>query len=310
MKQIFVNLKRFDVPRNLGGICQMDEPKRWAEWVMDEMIRYGLGERSDIKLAVFMPESLIITAVERLNSYPKEKTMSISMGCQGVYREDVKPGGNFGAFTTNRPAAAAKAIGCSWSIIGHSEERKDKLDIIRRYDPMCDSDERRRMEASAVVSGIINEELRCALEAGLNALVCIGETSEEKGDGSFEEQKPHIMSVLKKQIEQSLFNLSPKQLLHNVVIGYEPVWAIGPGKTPPGPEYIAFVSRYIKDVIKEAFGIDIPVVYGGGLKEDNAADIATVKSIDGGLVALTRFTGQVAFEPSGLKAIIDKYIGL
>lgn len=55
-------------------------------------------------------------------------------GCAGVFREDVEPGGNFGAFTTNKPAAALKAIGCSWVVVGHSEERKDKLSFLKMYD--------------------------------------------------------------------------------------------------------------------------------------------------------------------------------
>ena len=91
------------------------------------------------------------------------------------------------------------------------------------------------------------------------------------------------------------------------VIGYEPIWAIGPGKTPPGKEYISFVSACIKGVTKEHFGMNIPVVYGGGLKEANAAMIASINTIDGGLVALTTFTIPPAFEPKALKHIIDAY---
>ena len=69
------------------------------------------------------------------------------------------------------------------------------------------------------------------------------------------------------------------------------------------------MSAYIKSACMELFGFEPPVVYGGGLKEENAAMIAGIKTIDGGLVALTRFTGDIGFEPEGLKKIIEKYLG-
>ena len=84
--------------------------------------------------------------------------------------------------------------------------------------------------------------------------------------------------------------------------------SIGPGKTPPGEAYISFVSAYIKQIIRENFSINASVVYGGGLKEENAGMIAVIETIDGGLVALTRFTGQIGFDVAGLKGIVDKYL--
>lgn len=307
MKRIFVNLKRFDVPKAFGGICPIDDPKAWIQWVMDESVKNGFGTMKDTEVVFLLPESLIISAMERLKGYSKQDVERIYIGCQGVYREDVKPDGNFGAFTTNRPAAAVKAIGCTWTIIGHSEERRDKLGIIERFEPACQRDDDLHLRAMATVNGIINDEVHCALEDGLNVLLCIGEMAEEKGEGTFEEQKPRIKAVLNAQLEQSLRDVPAQELQGRVTIGYEPIWAIGPGRIPPSQEYIAFVSAYIKSVTKEMFGFELPVVYGGGLKEENAAMIAGIDSIDGGLVALTRFTGDIAFEPQGLKAIIDKY---
>jgi len=92
------------------------------------------------------------------------------------------------------------------------------------------------------------------------------------------------------------------------VIGYEPVWAIGPGKTPPGKEYISFVSSFIKEVIQDELGFDPVVVYGGGLKVENAGMLSSIETVGGGLVALTRFTGEIGFEVEGLKRIIEEYI--
>lgn len=308
MKQIFVNLKRFDVPKNLGGICNLDNPKKWIEWVMDESIKLGLGKLKGIGVTYLLPEALIIPAMEKINTYSEDERETINIGCQGVFREDVRPGGNFGAFTTNFPAAAAKAIGCSWTIIGHSEERKDKLGIISAYEPQFMQTEDLRKKASKAVNAIINQEVQCAFNAGINVLLCVGETAEEKGEGSFEEQKQRIKDVLKEQLEIGLKGFDGNDINNSVVIGYEPIWAIGPGKIPPDAEYISFVSKYIKETFKELYNKDVTVVYGGGLKEENAGMISKIDTIGGGLVALTKFTGDIAFEPEGLKNIINKYL--
>jgi triosephosphate isomerase (TIM) len=92
-----------------------------------------------------------------------------------------------------------------------------------------------------------------------------------------------------------------------LVIGYEPIWAIGPGKLPPGQEYIAFVSTLIKKVALKNCDLDLAVVYGGGLKEENAAMISSIPNIDGGLVGLTRFSGEIGFDVDGLAKIIENY---
>jgi triosephosphate isomerase len=307
VKDIFINLKRFDVPRSKGGICPKDNPKEWIEWVIEESINNKLGVLEDITVSYLLPESLLIPAIEKLNSYSEEETKNISIGSQGVYREDVNPKGNFGAFTTNLPAACAKGMGASWSIIGHSEERKDKLGIIESYEPEYNSQDDLRVRAQKAVNTLINKEVKCALEQNINVLLCVGETSEERGEGTFEEQKPRIKQVLKSQLELCLDNNVDNLEDNKIVIGYEPIWAIGPGKTPPGKDYIAFVSSYIKEVVKDKYGFDIPVVYGGGLKEENAEMIASIDTIDGGLVALTKFVQPIAFEPEGLKNIIMKY---
>ncbi len=308
MREIFVNLKRFDVPKSLGGICPLDNPKEWIEWVVDESVKHGLGKLEDIRLTYLLPEALLIPAMEKLASYTAEETSNLHIGCQGVFRENVMPGGNFGAFTTNLPAAAAKNMGCSWSIIAHSEERKDKLGIIGAFEPAYNEDETLRKKAMTALNNLINQEVLCALDAGLDVLLCVGETAEERGGGTFEEQKPRIEAVLKAQLEAGLKGVENKLGDRKIVIGYEPIWAIGPGKTPPDGEYIGFVSSYIKSVVREMYDKDIIVVYGGGLKEENAGMISNIETIGGGLVALTKFTQPIAFEPEGLAKIIQKYV--
>ncbi|HBW34150.1 triose-phosphate isomerase [Desulfosporosinus sp. BICA1-9] len=308
MKQIFINFKRFDVPKSLGGVCPYEKGDEWIEWILDECINYEIGKLEGVLISFMFPESLIVSAVKRLQTYPEADRKAIAVGCQGVYREDVVVGGNFGAFSTNRPAVIAKSLNCSWTMIGHSEERKDKMGIIITYDPKSLDSNLGRQTVKAAVDTILNQELKCAINRGLKVLFCIGETAEDKGDGDFVQQKPRIKAVLKEQLLNVLTGFDKAQLDGNLVIGYEPIWAIGPGKTPPGSEYIAFVSAYIKEIIAKEFNFVPPVVYGGGLKEENAGLISKIDTIDGGLVALTRFTGEIGFYPEELKKIISKYL--
>ena len=307
MVEIFVNLKRFEVPKKMGGVCPDQDPEAWISRVIRESVELGLGKAEDVVVIYLVPEALIISAMKEVEEYPDSDRRSIRVGCQGVFRENVKKGRNFGAFTTNFPAAAARNLGCYWSIIGHSEERKDKLEVIAAYDHRVEEEEAEFLKARAAVNGIVNMEVISALESGINVLVCIGEMEKERGGGNFKEQKPRIEKVLRDQIKQSLKGIEKYLPQRKVVIGYEPVWAIGPGKTPPGAEYISFVSSFIKKTVLELFDTNLPVVYGGGLKEENAAMIAGIETIDGGLIALTRFTGEIGFEPSGLVGIIEAY---
>ena len=174
MAFIGVNLKRFDVPRKLGGICQKENPREWIRWVITRSVENGLGRLEGFNIVYLLPEALILDAREALEGFPADETRSIRIGSQGVFREDVRPGGNFGAFTTNLPAAAVRNMGCTWSIIGHSEERRDKLGIMAAYDPQLSTNNGSRAASSQAVNTLINREVVCAIEAGLNVLLCEG----------------------------------------------------------------------------------------------------------------------------------------
>jgi triosephosphate isomerase (TIM) len=308
MPQIFVNLKRFDVPRSLGGVCPADDPILWIENVIEDTTAAGLGALPGLHLTYLLPEGLLAAAKRRLASLPADRATGLALGCQGVHWEDIQPGGNFGAFTTGKPAKAMVNLGASWAIIGHSEERKALLQVLQGYDPTIQSDHAARQTAAQAVDLLLNGAVQCALGAGLNVLYCIGETAAEKGEGTFDEQQPRVESVLSSQLQWGLHGCSEALQAGKIVIGYEPVWAIGPGKVPPGREYIAFVSAFIQQAVRAQFDTQAAVVYGGGLKEENAGMIASIDTLAGGLVALTRFTGEIGFDVGELKGIVDQYM--
>ena len=275
MQHIYVNFKRFDVPASLGGVNRLSDIRDYAS-VIVRATRDGLEKYSGkAEFVHFYPEAQLFSAVAAA-----EGSSVLSIGAEGVYRYDTAPGGNFGAFTTNRPASAVAAAGCSSVIIGHSEERNDKNEILS----IGGNTDRK------AVNRILNSEAKCAAARSLDILYCIGEKESELDEWE---------SVLSEQLEIGLDGID----LSHVVIGYEPVWAIGPGKTPAGKEYIEKIAKFVKSVIGS-----VPVVYGGGLKEDNAAMLGSIEEIDGGLIALTRFSGEIGFYPDEYLRIIEKYM--
>jgi triosephosphate isomerase len=284
MKYIFVNLKRFDVPPELGGINRLVLPSKWAETIISK-IGAGLEKYSqdNVSFTFFFPEAHIVQAVAAKGGFP------LSVGCQGIHWDDTVKGGNFGAFTTLRPAAAMTALGCTQVIIGHCEERRAVAAILAEGD--IDSN-----TAATVINRILGKEIAAAKSRNLEVLYCIGEKSEEQ---------EYWQEVLSAQIEAGL-SMAPDG---KIIIAYEPVWAIGPGKTPPDRAYIEKVARFIKGKTKEIFGFQrVPVVYGGGLKTDNAAMLASIPEIDGGLIALTRFSGEIGFYPEEYLEIVNQYL--
>lgn len=275
MEHIYCNLKRFDVPTGLGGVNSLADENAWAATIVEGVSQGLAAYRSRAEFTFFLPEAHLLPAVAA-----NKAQGVLGIGCQGVYREDVTPGGNFGAFTTNLPAAAAKALGCQAVLVGHCEERRDKLGVLQAGGA----------QNPEAVDLLLNQSVRCAQAQGLRVLYCIGETSE---------QHDNWQAVLAGQLERGLAGADTTA----VVIAYEPVWAIGPGKTPPGREYIQQAASFIKS---QTGGL--PVVYGGGLKTDNAAMLASIKEIDGGLIALTRFAGDIGFYPNEYLEIVNTYL--
>ena len=277
MKHLYLNLKRFDVPVEFGGVNRVAPVADWGAFIVgstqDALAKY---DPSEVEFAQFFPEAHLLGAVGA-----KKPGSPVKVGCQGVHRADTAVGGNFGAFTTLRPASAAVALGCESVIIGHCEERNFYNDTFAEAG----------VSDPSATNRILNQEILRATERGLNVLYCIGEKSEEQ---------PQWEEVLGRQLDEGLAGVDKSK----VVIGYEPVWSIGPGKTPAGKDYITMIARFVKE---RTGGMD--VVYGGGLKTDNAEMLASIDEIDGGLIALTRFAGEIGWYPDEYLEIIRTYLG-
>jgi triosephosphate isomerase (TIM) len=175
---------------------------------------------------------------------------SIGLGAQNMHFEKE------GAFTGETSAEMLKDLGCQYVILGHSERRQ--------YFGETDA--------------AVNKKTLAALASGLTPIVCVGETLAEREDGKTAE-------VVKTQILGSLAGLSPSQA-RGLVIAYEPVWAIGTGKTAT-PAQAEEVHAQIRGLLAEMFGgvaEEIRIQYGGSVKPDNVAELMSQPNIDGALV--------------------------
>lgn len=312
MKEMYVNLKRYEVSEKYGGICPVDEPKQWIREVVHDTVRMGLGRQDEFSLTIFLPESLLALGLEALAEEKPEDTGSLRLGCEGVFRDDIQPGENFGRFTANCPASALKALDCDWVLVGHSEERRDLVSLLDLYAECCGGTLDTRA-AGDVSDMTMNRQLLSALNRGMSVLFCVGESSEQKGSDDPRIYKPRVKEVLHRQLELGLAGAAEVLERQNLPgqrlsIAYEPIWAVGPGKTPASADYVSFVSRYIKDTCAELFGREYAVIYGGGLTGRVAEEIAGVDTVDGGFVGLTRFTKPYEFDTAEMKKIIMAYI--
>lgn len=159
-----------------------------------------------------------------------------------------------GAHTGDISAAMLRDAGATHVILGHSERRTDHLE----------PDELVQAKATA------------AQAAGLTAIICIGETEAQRDAGD-------TLPVLAAQLDGSVPATGPARQL---VIAYEPIWAIGTGRTPSLDE-IAQVHAFLRDRLTARIGeaaVDVPLLYGGSVKPDNAAGIFALPNVDGALV--------------------------
>lgn len=276
MKHIYLNLKRFDIPKEKGGVNSIAPISEWGRYIV-ENTQDKLKAFKGVEFAQFFPEAHLISAVSA-----KDELSPVEVGTQGLFWADTAVGGPFGAFTTSLTGNAASSIGATYALIGHCEER-NKLAAILFEAGVTDT---------LAVNRILNKEVLAAQKAGLKVLYCIGEKDTELDNWD---------KVLFEQVSVGLRDADTSR----VVIAYEPVWSIGPGKTPADKPYITKVARFIKGATG---GLDF--VYGGGLKVENAEMISSIDEVDGGLIALTRFTGDIGFYPDEYIEIIKTYLGV
>lgn len=180
-----------------------------------------------------------------------KKAPQVSVGAQDMHWEKE------GAFTGEVAAGMLTAIGVTHVIIGHSERRQ--------YFGETDA--------------TVNKKLLSALEAGLTPIVCVGEQFEEREAGVTDD-------VLRRQCSQAFRGISGKKA-HKIVVAYEPVWAIGTGKTAT-PQIAASAHAAIRIEAAKAFGDalagNLRILYGGSVKPENAASLMAEEEIDGALV--------------------------
>jgi triosephosphate isomerase len=194
------------------------------------------------------------------------KGSNIALGSQNCYHAGE------GAYTGEVSCAMLKDVGCGYVILGHSERRT----LFGETDAM------------------VNEKLKAVLQAGLTPIVCVGETLAQREAG--ETQK-----VVRGQCTGSLAGLTAEQMA-KTVLAYEPVWAIGTGKTAT-PAQAEEVHADIRSLLTSLFGADVAnkvvIQYGGSVKADNAAELLGQPNIDGALV------GGASLKADSFMAIVN-----
>ncbi len=180
----------------------------------------------------------------------KELIKTIKVGAQNCSNQ------NSGAYTGELSPESLKDLGAHFVIIGHSERRA----IFNEADTL------------------LNEKVLKALENGLKAILCVGETLEERESGEFK-------TVLKNQLLNGLKGISSADQ-ENILIAYEPVWAIGTGKVAT-PEQAQEVHAFLRNELKSVEALEAsrtPILYGGSVKPDNIQGLLENTDIDGALV--------------------------
>ncbi len=189
------------------------------------------------------------TSLETASTLLKDSV--IKLGAQNMYFEES------GAFTGEVSVSMLKSVGCEYVILGHSERRT----IFGEGDQ------------------VINKKIKTAIKFGLKPIFCIGETLEER-------EKGITFKVVETQIQNGLQDLSENDL-SNLIIAYEPVWAIGTGRNAT-PQQAQEVHQFIRGLISKLyssnFARQLVIQYGGSVKADNAQELLSQPDIDGALV--------------------------
>lgn len=241
-----------------------------ANWKMNMTVEEAGNFLDSFLLEVGEEKRVDIVLVPAFTALPRvserlEKAANVKLGAQNMHWE------KSGAFTGEISASMLRELFVRYLIVGHSERRT----------LFGETDE------------IVNRKTKAALEASLKPIVCVGETLTER-DGNQVEQ------VLERQIRGSLAGLSPKELLETV-IAYEPVWAIGTGRTASpeqAQEAHAFIRKMLAEISDAQTADKVRIQYGGSVKPGNTTELMKQPDIDGALV------GGASLEARGFAEIV------
>ncbi|MDR1653695.1 MAG: triose-phosphate isomerase [Prevotellaceae bacterium] len=241
-----------------------------GNWKMNKTLQEGIELASEVKnMLTQTPECEVVLGVPFIHLAAIAalvKDSPIKVSAENCADEEQ------GAYTGEVSAAMVRSTGAEYVILGHSERRA-------YYHETCE---------------ILKKKTLLALKNNLKPIFCIGEVKQEREAGKQNE-------VVKEQLEGSLFNLLPEQF-SNIVLAYEPVWAIGTGLTAT-PEQAQEMHAYIRSLIAAKYGQEIAdntsILYGGSCNAQNAASLFANPDVDGGLI------GGAALKATDFKAIID-----
>jgi triosephosphate isomerase len=224
------------------------EAKQLAQQLVDNLA--DMADRDIIIAPVFTALTTVAEVIE---------TSPIQLAGQNCYPQ------SSGAFTGEVSAEFLSDAGCSFVILGHSERRQ----LLGETDQF------------------INRKLLKALEAGLQPILCIGETLAER-------EAEQMLQILERQLKGGLANLTMQQIA-DVTIAYEPIWAIGTGKTATA-EQAQQAHAFIRNFVKQLFSVNIAentrILYGGSVKPGNIDNLMIEEDIDGALVGGASLQGE------------------
>jgi triosephosphate isomerase len=223
-------------------------------------IRSSADRRADVDVAVFPPFVYLDEMARALAG------SRVRLGAQNMCEAES------GAFTGEISASMLKDVGCELVVLGHSERRH----VFGETDAM------------------INAKVQAALAAGLDVILCVGETQEEREDGQTEE-------VVRRHLVEGMAGVSHADA-ERVTLAYEPVWAIGTGLTAT-PEQAGQVHIYLRGVLAGLYDPELAdktrIQYGGSVNPSNVKELMSVEGIDGALV------GGAALKGDSFNAIIE-----
>ena len=242
-----------------------------GNWKMNKNLQEGVALAKELTEVVKNPNCgvIICTPFIHLASVAEiVKDSAIELGAENCADKEK------GAYTGEVSAEMVKSTGAQWVVLGHSERR----------------------EYYNETPEILKEKVQLALANGLKVLFCIGETLEEREANKQNE-------VVKAELAGSVFNLSAEEW-KNIVIAYEPIWAIGTGKTATA-EQAEEIHAYIRSCVAEVYGQEVAddttILYGGSCKASNAPELFAKPDIDGGLI------GGASLKAADFKGIIDAW---